>query len=48
MRIEVVGKTIGAGCGIIDALQDNVKSEGLKVGNTDGIGLGDMVGINVA
>ena len=48
MRIELVGKTVGAGCGIIDALQDNAKSEGLKVGNTDGIRLGDIVGINVA
>ena len=48
MRIELVGKTVGAGCGIIDALQDNAKSEGLKVDNTDGIRLEDMVGINVA
>ena len=48
MRIELVRKTVGAGYGIIDALQDNAKSEGLKVGNTNGIRLGDMVGINVA
>ena len=48
MRIELVGKTVGAGCGIIDALQVNAKLEGFKVGNTDGIRLGDMVAINVA
>ena len=47
MRIELVGKKVGAGCRIIDALLDNAKSEGLKVGNTDGTRLGDMVATNV-